>query len=267
MRRSRQYQRSRKTSASATKKSGTARASASSGPLASSKLTVKVRKTPSSSRMTSKWVRSASAAAARRGNAAIQAAGRTRRNPATPSARSTLRRRREPCGGNGVIGGRSGRGLVLFEQGEEEAVRGPGWTCGRQRRPIVGQRQEVPGRSRPGSERSVTPSLQKSVDLLRSLAEEDRARAIQEPPAGREQRPEGIEEARLHCRERVEVARTAQPPNVGMAPHDPRRRARRIEQDRCERPAVPPGRRRGGVGRERRRAQAQANERLVDAGE
>src|SRR6516225_425475 len=195
MRRSRQYQRSRKTSASATKKSGTARASASSGPFASSKLTVKVSKTPSSSRVISKCVRSASAAAARRGTAAIQAAGRTRRNPAVPSARSTLRRRREPCGG-AVIGKRSGRGRVLFEQGEEEAVHGPRRTCGRQRCPIVGQQQQVPGRRRRVSERGVTPSLQKSVDLRRSLAAEDRTRAVEEPPARREERPERVEQPR-----------------------------------------------------------------------
>ena len=106
--------------------------------------------------------------------------------------------------------------------------------------------------------------LQKSVDLLLAFGLEQRAGAIEQPAAGREQRPERIEQARLGGGER----RRCRSPGAASGRRDGGGRcpsaARRVEQDRVERPAVPPGAR----ARRRRRAgrgpQAEAGERLVD---
>ncbi len=107
--------------------------------------------------------------------------------------------------------------------------------------------------------------LQKSVDLRDALGLEDGTSGVEQPPARRQQRPERIEQARLGLRQRVDVSGTAQPADIRVAPHDARRAARRVEQDRVERPAVPPARGVGRVGSDRLRLKAEARKGLVDA--
>ena len=99
------------------------------------------------------------------------------------------------------------RGGELLEQSQEKPVRRPGRTGGRRRLVIVGQGQQLPGRRRARGKDGVTRSLQKSVDLRRSLASEHRARDVEHAAAGREQRPQRVEQPRLRRRERRQVRR------------------------------------------------------------
>ena len=50
-------------------------------------------------------------------------------------------------------------------------------------------------------------ALQKSVDLLPALGRKDRAGDVEQPPAGRQQRPQGIEHLGLHAGQRVRCRR------------------------------------------------------------
>ena len=92
-------------------------------------------------------------------------------------------------------------------------------------------------------------ALQKSVDLLLAFGFEDRAGGINHPTTGLEQRPQRVQQLALDGGQRDQVFGPAQPANVGMAAHDARSRARRIEQDRIEQPAVPPSRDLPGIRR------------------
>ena len=86
------------------------------------------------------------------------------------------------------------------------------------------------------------------LDLGIVFSAQDRAGRIQQGAARPEQGPRGIEQARLQRHQRIEVTGAAVQEHVGLAAHDPRGRAGRIDEDGVEGLAVPPGRRRGGVG-------------------
>ena len=83
-----------------------------------------------------------------------------------------------------------------------------------------------------------------------ALALEDRAGGVEQPAAGLEQRPQRVQQlapaARASARH---VGGAAQPADVGVAAHDARGAAGRVEQDGVEGPAVPPG---GRLARRRR---------------
>ena len=119
----------------------------------------------------------------------------------------------------------------------------------RQQRLIVRQAQQVARRQwvQPGT--LVDMALQKSVDLLLAFGLEDRTGRVDQPAARLEQRPQSVKQLALDRDQRRHIVRSAQPTDVGVAPHDARGGARRIEQDRIEQAAIPPDRRLAGIGR------------------
>src|SRR2546423_922734 len=113
----------------------------------------------------------------------------------------------------------------------------------------------------------VASALQKSVDLVLALGFEDGTGAVEEPAAGLQGGPQGVEEPGLDLCQGRDVGGAAQPAHVGVAAHDARRGARGVEQDGVEGAAVPPRGRVGGVGGLGAGAQVQALQCLVDARE
>ena len=108
------------------------------------------------------------------------------------------------------------------------------------------------------------PGVAKSVDLVRALGPEDRAGAVQQPSARLQRGPQGVEQRGLGPRQGGDVAGTAQPAHVGVAPHDARGGAgassRMAPNGRPSHQASGAGRRRPGCGRPGR-----AGEGVVDA--
>ncbi len=85
-----------------------------------------------------------------------------------------------------------------------------------------------------------------------------RAARVDQPPARRKQRPRRAQQLQLPGRERRDVFRPAQQLDVRMPPDHAGRRARHVEQDPLEGPAVPPA---GGLARvagHQRRRQSQS---------
>jgi hypothetical protein len=104
----------------------------------------------------------------------------------------------------------------------------------------------------------------KRLRLRLALGPKHRAGAVKQAPAWLEQWPQDGQQARLHGCELGDIAFTAQPAHVGMAAHDARSCAGRVEQDSVETIAVPPCGRLGGVGRDDPGLQAEAPQRLVN---
>ena len=98
-----------------------------------------------------------------------------------------------------------------------------------------------------------TAALQKCVDLVLALAPEHRAGGVEQPAAGLERRPQRVQQLGLDAAQRGDVLGAAQPADVGMAAHDARGAAGRVQQDGVERLAVPPVGRAAAVARARAR--------------
>ena len=88
----------------------------------------------------------------------------------------------------------------------------------------------------------------KRLHLRLALGAEHRAGAVQQPPAGPQQRPQRRQQPRLQGRQLRDVGFAAQPAHVRVAAHDARGGAGRVEQDGVEGLAVPPRGGSAGVG-------------------
>jgi hypothetical protein len=77
-------------------------------------------------------------------------------------------------------------------------------------------------------------------DALVPFLRKYRTGAEQQAPAGGQQRPERVQQAILLRRQISQVGSAPQPAHVGVAAHDARSAARRIQQDGVVRRAVPP---------------------------
>ena len=98
----------------------------------------------------------------------------------------------------------------------------------------------------------------KRPDLILPLGPEHRAGAVHQSSARLEQRPERPQQARLLRRELGHIAFTAQPAHVGVAAHDARGGAGRVEQDGIKSLPVPPALGRARISRQDLGLQAQA---------
>ena len=78
----------------------------------------------------------------------------------------------------------------------------------------------------------------KRLHLGIALCPEDGTGAIQQAPAGTQQRPQGLEQGRLQRRQLGDVGLTAQPAHIRVTPHDAGRRARCVQQDGVEQHAT-----------------------------
>src|SRR5690606_5700228 len=77
--------------------------------------------------------------------------------------------------------------------------------------------------------------------LVAAFGTEHRTGGITEPAARAQQGPQGVAQRALRLRQGRDIAFAAQPAHVGVATHDARGGAGRVQQDGVERAAVPPG--------------------------
>lgn len=109
----------------------------------------------------------------------------------------------------------------------------------------------------------------KRLHLGITLCPEDGTSAIQQAPAGTQQRPQSLEQGRLQGCQLGNVGFTAQPAHVWMATHNAGRGARCVEQDGVERHAtalrLPPVLRAGSIGHQDLGRQPQALQGFTNA--
>src|ERR1700712_2735626 len=180
--------------------------------------------------------------------------------PTSSKAASTTARRRAISTADAVEA--RGSAGAFFEQGVEETVV---FTQGIVRDSTGNPGalgQQMAGRR---SQSGIGVVRKKRIDLMRTFFTKNRAGAVDEAPAGPHQGPERSQKLGLLGSQLLDVAFSAQPPNVGMATHDARRGTGRVEQDGIERRAVPPRFWARGVGHDDSRLQSEARERLLDA--
>ncbi len=91
-----------------------------------------------------------------------------------------------------------------------------------------------------GSRNASAWRAQERVDLRVVLGPEHRAGRVEEQPAGRQARPERVEQARLLAGEAGDVTGPPQPLAVGVPPDHARGGARHVDEDPVERATVPP---------------------------
>src|SRR5579863_3236541 len=125
---------------------------------------------------------------------------------------------------------RSGSGRCLFETSIIEAVR-----------PRFAARQQLPPERSPvgtGSDRSWQPGLPGTGFRSQELGHDrlifrgkDGAGAVEQAAEGGEHSEGGAQELELGCRKGGDVAGAPQELDVRMAPDDPRRAARRVDQN------------------------------------
>src|SRR3569832_892388 len=206
-----QYQRSRSSTASATKNIGMPLTSASSTGGGRSKTTFADSSRPSSLRSNRSCVISAVSAAAPAENTKSTAATRH------ASQRSGTRK--------------------LLQHGVEESVVVTNGIVPDARGHCLRTGQQMPGR---GPRNRLFVVRKKRLDLMLAFGAEHGTRAVHEAPTGREQRPQRPEQTGLQPGQLRDVGLAPEPSHVGVTPHDSGSGAWRVEQDRVERLPVPP---------------------------
>ena len=104
---------------------------------------------------------------------------------------------------------------------------------------------------------------QKAPDYIIGFVRQYRANAVQQPTAGFQQRPEGVEQPPLQTRKGSDVLIAAQMLDVRMAPNDAGRRTGCVEQNAIESHAVEPLRGPQGVAAANGGAQAEPRKVLL----